>query len=132
MPLHPYAMAQGRATIFDPTEPLLSVTLDTMPHRVPFVIEEILPGHFLIHVRDSITYGALVRAYIDGLPDWARRRLFHATGIVDFRDNPDLCERMMWWNPDWPVNPTSVRMIEESFPGLVTPWNHAWLATVPA
>ncbi|WP_017599228.1 hypothetical protein [Nocardiopsis lucentensis] len=126
MPLHTPVQAHRGAAILEPD---LSVTLDTLRADIPYIPYEVNPGHHLIIARDGITYGELIRAYISQLPDWARRRLFHSVGMPDLYENPELWERLNWWNPDWPVTPTSVHLIENAVPGLITPWCHDWLTS---
>ncbi|WP_152486512.1 hypothetical protein [Nocardiopsis lucentensis] len=105
----------------------LSVTLDTLPTNIPFLLTEVAPGHELIVARDGITYGALADAYITSLPTWARQRMFASVGVVDPHLDWNLYQRLAWWDEEWPVSPTSVRIVETAVPGLLTPWKHEWL-----
>lgn len=106
----------------------VSVTLDTLPPDVAYIPIEIAPGYWLIIVRDGITYGELVRAYVNTLPAWVRKRLFAAVGVPDAILDPDGCQRAIWWHPDWIVTLVSIHILERAVPGLITPWDHDWLA----
>ncbi|GAB3693399.1 hypothetical protein [Nocardiopsis oceani] len=104
----------------------LSITLDELPPNTPYFRYTPIPHHGLIVVRDGVTYGALVDAYVRNLPPRLRRRLFAAAGVADPIDTPCQYHRdTPWWQRDRPVTPDGVYRMERS--GLITPWPHAWL-----
>jgi len=112
--------------------PRLSVTLDTLPTRRPYYRHELETGWWLIVIRDGIEFGTLIRAYQGRLPAWARRRLYSAFGSVDPFDDPVLAAKLEWWDEEWPVGTSAVSIAEDAYPGLITPWAHAWEVNGPA
>lgn len=118
--------------------PLLSVTSDTLPTRVDYLCRRVRrathPGHWLLVVRDGITYGQLAAAYARGnLPAWARARLWAPLGVADPAECWDAYHRTRWWSEDWETNHTAAHLLEDAAgPDLIEPWPHAWLLDPPA
>ncbi|WP_435107829.1 hypothetical protein [Nocardiopsis synnemataformans] len=133
MPLHPHIQAQRSATIYD-LRPRFSVTLDTLPPDKALICREIAPGHWLAVVRDGAEYGEIAMAYAfaEEIPPWISPRIYGILGIVNPAVDLAAYHRTRWWGLDWPISPTAVHLLEEAGAGLVTRWNHSWLATAAA
>lgn len=114
--------------------PHLSVTCDTLPSRYDYYRYEVTPGHWLIVVRDGITYGQLAAAYARGhLPAWARARLWVPLGVADPAEDLAAYHRTRWWNEEWETSHTAAEILEDvADPHLITRWPHAWLLDPPA
>lgn len=117
--------------------PLLSVTTDTLPPTVAYVIRRVRrrahPAHWLIVTREGIDYDELAQAYARD-PDlgWARVRLFGAVGVVDPAEDMTRYHATRWWETGWQLSTTTVELMEDAAgPDLVTPWPHQWLLDPP-
>ncbi len=115
----------------------LSVTLDTMPISLDYVVHRVRrtthPAHYLVIARDGITYDELSHAYArDRDAEWMRPRIFGPLGIVDPAVDLDAYHRTRWWGLDWPLTTTILPALEEVASDGITPWRHDWLLDPPA
>lgn len=108
---------------------ILSVTADTLPTRIAYYLHDLGDGHWLIVVRDGITYGELAAAYARGrIPVWARARMWVPLGVADPADDVDAYHRTRWWREEWETSHTAAELLEGAAgPDLITRWPHAWL-----
>ncbi|MUL39593.1 hypothetical protein FZ103_00090 [Streptomonospora sp. PA3] len=109
---------------FSAAPPRLSITTGHLAPGMHVIVRQLAPDWWLIVVRDGISTGELVRAYIDQVssipPLW--RALTRAFGVDPLVD-PDRCAEMYPPDRRAPLH----QIVEMEAAGLLTPWPHRCL-----